>query len=143
MPLREAAGASCCCSGTKLCPTLCDPVTCRCLPASEHHLTGRSFSSGPWVFLGKRSMAIRRMTSILDKLSFTGKKTHQVALVVKNKQANAGDAGDAGSIPGWGRPPGGGHGNPLQYPCLENPTDRGAWRATVQGVAKSQTRLSD
>ena len=47
-----------------------------------------------------------------------------------------------GSIPGSGRSPGGGHGNPLQYSCLENPMDRGAWRATVHGVAKSWTRLS-
>ena len=58
--------------------------------------------------------------------------------VVKNSPANA---GDAGLIPGSGRPPGGRNGNPLQYSCLENPMDRGAWRATVQGVAKSQTRL--
>ena len=46
-----------------------------------------------------------------------------------------------GSIPGLGRSPGGGHGNPLQYSLLENPMDRGAWQATVHGVAKSQTRL--
>ena len=52
-------------------------------------------------------------------------------------------AGDVGSIPGSGRSPGVGNGNPLQYPCLENPMDRGAWWATVQGVTKSQTRLSD
>ena len=51
-----------------------------------------------------------------------------------------GDVRDAGSIPGLGRS-GGGHGNPLQYSCLENPTDRGAWRAIVLKVAKSQTRL--
>ena len=51
----------------------------------------------------------------------------QAALVVKNLPANAGDTGDAGSIPGWGRSPGGGHDNPLQYFCLENPVDRGAW----------------
>ena len=51
-------------------------------------------------------------------------------------------AGDLGSIPGLGRSPGGGHGNPLQYSCLENPVDRGAWRATVHGIAKSWTRLS-
>ena len=57
-------------------------------------------------------------------------------LVVKNLPANSGDAGDSGSIPGWGRSPGGGHGNPLQYSCLGNPMDRGAWRATVHGVAK-------
>ena len=50
---------------------------------------------------------------------------------------------DPGSIPGLGRSPRGGHGNPLQYSCLENPMDRGAWRTTVHGVAKSQTRLSD
>ena len=62
-----------------------------------------------------------------------------VALVVRNTPANAGDIRDAGSIPGWGRSPGGGHGNPLQYPCLENPTDRGAWQAAVQGITKSQT----
>ena len=46
-------------------------------------------------------------------------------------------------IPGLGRPPGEGNGNPLQYSCLENPMDGGAWRATVHGVAKNQTRLSD
>ena len=52
-------------------------------------------------------------------------------------------AGDQGSIPGSGRSPGGGNGNPLQGSCLENPTDRGAWRALVHEVAKSWTRLSD
>ena len=57
--------------------------------------------------------------------------------------ANAGDIRDVGLIPGSGRAPGGGHGNPLQYSCLENPLDRGAWRATVHRVAKSQTQLSD
>ena len=61
--------------------------------------------------------------------------------LVKNLPADAGDAGNEGLIPGSGRSPGGGHGNPLQYPCLENPTDRGDWRATVHGVAKSRTRL--
>ena len=51
--------------------------------------------------------------------------------------------GDQGSFPGSGRSPGEGNGNPLQYSCLVNPTDRGAWQATVQGVAKSQIRLRD
>ena len=51
------------------------------------------------------------------------------------------NVGDSGLIPGWGRSPGGGNGNPLQYSCLENPIDRGAWWATVHEVAKSQTRL--
>ena len=55
----------------------------------------------------------------------------QVALVVKNPPANAGDIRDAGSTPGPGRSLGGGHGNPLQSSWLENPTDRGAWRAAV------------
>ena len=63
-------------------------------------------------------------------------------LVIKNDPANAGEAGDAGSIPGLGRYPGGGNGNPLQYSCLENPMDRGIWQAAVYGVAKSWTRLS-
>ena len=61
----------------------------------------------------------------------------QVVLVVKNILANAEDVRDVGSIPGSGRSPGGGDGNPLQYSCLENRTDRGAWRATVHRVAKS------
>ena len=52
------------------------------------------------------------------------------------------NAGDADLIPGWGRSLGEGNGNPLQYSCLENPIDRGAWRATVHGVAKSRTQLS-
>ena len=61
----------------------------------------------------------------------------QVALVVKNPPANAGDIRDSGSIPGSGRSPGGGNGNPFQYSCLENSMDRGFWWATVQGVSKS------
>ena len=51
------------------------------------------------------------------------------------------NAGDTGLIPGSGRSPGGGHGNPLQYSCLENPIERGAWQAIVHGVAKSQALL--
>ena len=56
--------------------------------------------------------------------------------MVKNVPANAEDIRDAGSIPGLEKSPGGGHGNPLQYSCLENPMDRGAWQAAVDGVAK-------
>ena len=67
----------------------------------------------------------------------------QVMLEVKNLPANAGDARDSGSIPGWGRPPGVGSGHPLQYSCLGNPMDRGVWQATVRRVIKSQTHLSD
>ena len=59
--------------------------------------------------------------------------------MLKNLVANAGDIRDMGSIPGSGRSPGGGHGNPLQYSCLENPMDRGPWWATVHRVSKSRT----
>ena len=59
--------------------------------------------------------------------------------MVKNPPANAGDKRDKRLIPGWGRSPGGGHGKALQYSCLENPMDRGAWRATVHRVAESDT----
>ena len=67
----------------------------------------------------------------------------QVALGVKNSLANTGDVRDSGSVPGWGRSLGRGHGNPLQYSYLENSMDRGAWRATVHRVTKSGTQLSD
>ena len=66
-----------------------------------------------------------------------GRGASQVALVVKNLPTIAGDIRDMGSIPGLGRSPGGGHRNSLQYSCLENPMERGAWGATVPGVTKS------
>ena len=61
--------------------------------------------------------------------------------MLKNTPGNAGDIRDTNLIPGSGRFPGGGHGNPLQYSCLENPMDREAWWAMVHSVAKSQTQL--
>ena len=64
-----------------------------------------------------------------------------MALVVKNLPANVGDIRDAGSVPGLGRSSGEGHDNPLQYPCLEKPMDRGAWWAMVHSVAKSRIQL--
>ena len=66
------------------------------------------------------------------------KLPYRASQVVKNMLVNEGDIRDMGSIPGWGRSPGGGHGNPLQYLCLENPMDRGAWRAIVHRIEKSQ-----
>ena len=63
----------------------------------------------------------------------------QVVLVVNNPPANAGDARDSGLVPGSGRSPGEGNGNPLQYSCLENPMDRGAWQTVIPGVTQSQT----
>ena len=65
-----------------------------------------------------------------------------VAQLVKKPPANEGDARDTGSNPGSRRSPGEGHGNPLQYSCLGNPMDRGAWRAIAHGVTNSQTQLS-
>ena len=66
-----------------------------------------------------------------------------MVLGVKNPPADAGNIRDLSSVPGLGKSPGGGHGSLIQYSYLENPMDRGAWRATVHRVAKSQTRLSD
>ena len=63
--------------------------------------------------------------------------------MVNNLPASAGDLRDVGLIPGSGRSPGGVHGNPLQYSCLENPMDKGAWRTTVYAVAKSWTCLAE
>ena len=62
--------------------------------------------------------------------------------MVKNPPANAGDTGDSDLTHGWGRPPGAGNGNPLQYTCLENPMDRGALLSTIHGVPKNWTQLS-
>ena len=72
---------------------------------------------------------------------FTYLSPCQVVLVVKNPPANAGDIRGAGLIPGLGRSPGGGYGNPLQCSCLENPRDRGAWWAAIYGLAQSRTQL--
>ena len=87
----------------------------------------------------KKTGAEREYTEIvIDICTLLGS---QVALVVKNPHANAEDLGDVGSIPGSGRSPRGGHGNSLQYSCLENLTDRGAGWAIVHRVAKGWTRL--
>ena len=75
-------------------------------------------------------------TSYLMELWASG-----VMLVVKNPPANAGDIRDTGSVPVSRRSPGRGNSNPLQYSCLENPMDKGAWQATVYRVTKSQTQL--
>ena len=72
-----------------------------------------------------------------------GPKSKRSFLCGSDNKAFASSTRDLGSIPSSGRSPGGGHGNPLQYPCLENPMDRGAWRAIVHEVAKSQTQLNN
>ena len=82
--------------------------------------------------------AVRIIEDVYEEL-----RAFQVVLGVKDLLASARDIGVSGWIPGLGRCSGEGNGNPLQYSCLENPMDRGAWQATVHGVAKSQTQLSD
>ena len=92
--------------------------------------------SKPWLHV-KESLFILNSLSIYNIRGFPG------GTVVKNQPANAGDLRALASVPGLGRCPGEGNGNPLQYSCLENPMDIGAWWATAHGVAKSQTQLSD
>ena len=84
-----------------------------------------------WIFLNTSNYVINFPSQQI--------KASQVALVVRNPPANEGDIRDMGSIPRWGRSPGGGHSNPLQYSCLKNPMDRGAWWATVHSVTESDT----
>ena len=69
---------------------------------------------------------------------YSGNWASQVALVVKNLLANVRDIRDVVLIPGWGRSPGVGHSNPIQYSCLENPMERGIWRACAQGCNESE-----
>ena len=85
---------------------------------------------------------LRCRVSPLSKISMIALGASQVALAVKNPSASAGDIRDVGLIPESGRSPEGGHSNPLQYSCLKNSMDRGAWQATVHGVLKSWTGLS-
>ena len=97
-----------------------------------------------WHNIFKMIKGKKRLTSntlrgkvIIHKWKREKQFSRQVALVLKNSPANSGDSGDAGSSPGWGRSSGGGHGNSLQYSCLENSMGRGAWWAP-----KSRTWLS-
>ena len=83
--------------------------------------------------MGLDSMAV----TLRVYTSCAAARAPQVALAVKNPPVHTGDIRDVDSIPGLGRSPGGGHGNPLQYFCLGNPMDRGAWWPTVHGVAES------
>ena len=85
------------------------------------------------VQVNKRYLAIRIRVADWSPAS---RGSPQVALVVKNPPANAGDVRDMGLIPGSGRPPGEGNDNPFQYSCLENSVDRGAWWAAIHGIAK-------
>ena len=95
-----------------------------------------------WILFFCPGILLRRMTFWLieiQSLCFLSSWAFQVALVVKNPHLPVQEIWDVNSIPGSGRSPGGEHGNPLQYSCLENPMDRGAWRATVHSITKSWT----
>ena len=83
------------------------------------------------------------MIELRDDSELEVKVGFQVGLTLKNLPANAGDIRDVNSIPGLGRSPGGGHGNPLQCSCLENPTDRGSWRATIRGSQRLRQDRGD
>ena len=87
-------------------------------------------------FVKGRKALFHKLSAVVIKQGFPGDT------VVKNTPTNAGHARDSGSIPGLGRSPGTGNGNPLQYSCLKNPTDRGAWRVTDRRVANRWMWLS-
>ena len=89
---------------------------------------------------GKSSLKKRRLFLVYCMIITRG---FPGGAVVKNLPATTGDIGDTGLVPGLGRSPGVGNGNALYYSCLENPMDRGAWRATLHGATNNQTRLSD
>ena len=111
-----------------------NPLQCSCL---ENPRDGGAWSAAVYGVAQSRTRLKRLSSSsrqVYVQVGFPG------GSVVKNSSANA---GDTGSIPGWGRSPEEGNGNPLQYSCLGNPMDRDAWWATVHGVAKSWTPLSN
>ena len=102
---------------------------------------GQAHSGLLFIFEKKLSYELCGRKDIVLFIILRNLWTSQVALVVKNLPANAGDIRDTDSIPGSGRSPGEGNGNPLQYSCLENPIDRGAWWAIFHRVAQSWTQL--
>ena len=117
----------------------------------HHRFDGHEFEWTPGVGDGQGGLACynswgRKESDTTERLNWTDHLWLVIGFsggsVVKNLLTSAGDSGDACSIPRLGRSPGGGNGNPLQYCCLENITDRGAWLFTVHGVTKSQTRLN-
>ena len=100
------------------------------------------------VVLSHLDLSVRSHCTVLLKSSvslgfLSGCFNHRYRPCSSDSKESVCNAGDPGSIPGLGRSSGEGDGHPLQYSCLENPMDRGAWRATVHGVTKSRTRLSD
>ena len=151
----------------QLCLTLCDPTDCS-LPGSSVHaiLQARilewvaipfsrgSSQPGDWTWISCIAGSFFTVWAIREtkykcfiQLQYWVITIHLLQQLAfpygSDSKASAYSLGDLGSVPGLGRSPGEGNGNPLQYFCLENSTDRGAWWATVHGVAESGTRLSD
>ena len=114
-----------------------------------HWLDGHEFEQAPGDGVGQGSLVCcsargrKELHDWTTELSWQRMWAFQMALVVKNLPANARDKGDVGSIPGLGRSPGVGYGNPLQYSCLEKSMGRRAWWAIVHGITKSQTWLNN
>ena len=121
------------------CPTLSDPMDCS-IPGSSVHGTFQAREL-EWVAIAYSEYHLYQHLKMKYLDITQTKQTTQVAQ--KNPSASAGDTGDRGLIPGLGRFPGEGNGNPLQYSCMENSMDREALRAVVYEVAKSQTQLRD
>ena len=123
----------------KLCPTVCNPMNCNCQAPLSIEFSSLEYWSGlPFPsFLFCHSLQACEIS--IEKSVDSLMRAFQVTLVVKNLPDNTGYIKDIGLIPGLGRSPGRGHGNSLQYSCLENPMDRGAWWAIVHAVTKSRT----
>ena len=116
-----------------------------CLP-SLTHFTSATYSASInslCLYLGVSCLRPSKPQLVPDLASKTDSLCWNFQFRVSEVKASACNVGDLGSIPGSGRPPAEGNGNPLQYSCLENPMDGGAWWATGHGVAKSRTQLSD
>ena len=107
----------------------------------HHWLNGHEFEQTPGDGEGQGGLACCSPWDHIGSDTTEQLSNNKVVLVAENPPANAGNVREAGSIPGLGRSSGGGHGNPLQYSCLEIPMVRGAWQATVHRVTKSQTQL--
>ena len=112
------------------------PFAFNCLDVSVTHIRKQS-----WYYKAPHKSVFFFLNHYLKNRSITELRASQGALAGKTPPANAGDTRNTGSIPGSGRPPGGGRGNPPQCSCLENPMHRGAWPATVHRVIQSWTRL--